>query len=47
MKASPSGEAAYLNYALAEQVVERAEHVPRVALLYDILKAEALAPREP
>ena len=40
-----SSDVAYLNNALAGHVVERAEHVARVALLYDILKAEALAPR--
>jgi hypothetical protein len=40
-----SADVAYLNNALAGQVVERAEQVARVALLYDILKAEALAPR--
>jgi transcriptional regulator GlxA family with amidase domain len=31
--------------ALAGQVAERVEDVSRVTLLYDILKAEALAPR--
>lgn len=35
----------YLDNALAGQVVERAEDVARIALLYDILKAEALSPR--
>ena len=35
----------YLNNTLAGQVVERAGDVARVALLYDILKAEALSPR--
>ena len=34
-----------INNALAGQVVERAGDVARVALLYDILKAEALPPR--
>jgi len=32
---------------LAGQVAERAEEVARPALLYDILKAEALSPRAP
>lgn len=40
-----SPDVAYLDNALAGQIAERAEHVSRVALLYDILKAEALAPR--
>jgi transcriptional regulator with XRE-family HTH domain len=40
-----AADVAYLNNALAGQVVERVEQVARVALLYDILKAEALAPR--
>ena len=35
----------YLDNALAGQVVERSADVARVALLYDILKAEALSPR--
>jgi DNA-binding XRE family transcriptional regulator len=35
----------YLDNALARQVVERPGDVARVALLYDILKAEALSPR--
>ena len=35
----------YLDNALAGQVVERPGDVARVALLYDILKAEALSPR--
>ncbi len=35
----------YLNNTLAGQVVERADDVARIALLYDILKAEALSPR--
>jgi Domain of unknown function (DUF5753) len=35
----------YLNNTLAGQIVERAGDVARVALLYDILKAEALSPR--
>lgn len=35
----------YLDNALAAQVVERPGDVARVALLYDILKAEALSPR--
>ena len=35
----------YLDNALAGQIAERAEAVSRVTLLYDILKAEALAPR--
>jgi transcriptional regulator with XRE-family HTH domain len=38
-------DVAYLDNALAGQVAERAEDVSRVTLLYDILKAEALAPR--
>jgi transcriptional regulator with XRE-family HTH domain len=38
-------DVAYLDNALAGQIVERAVDVSRVALLYDILKAEALAPR--
>jgi transcriptional regulator with XRE-family HTH domain len=38
-------DVAYLNNALAGQVAERPEDVARVALLYDILKAEALSPR--
>jgi transcriptional regulator with XRE-family HTH domain len=41
-----SADVAYLNNALAGQVVERPEQVARVALLYDMLKAEALAPRD-
>jgi hypothetical protein len=42
--AAPDGAAdvAYLDNALAGQVVERADDVARVTLLYDILKAEAL-----
>ncbi len=40
-----SPDVAYLNNALAGQIVERAADVSRVALLYDMLKAEALAPR--
>jgi transcriptional regulator with XRE-family HTH domain len=40
-----SPDVAYLDSALAGQIIERAEDVSRVALLYDILKAEALAPR--
>lgn len=45
--AGPDGErdVAYLNNALAGQVVERAQDVARLARLYDILKAEALSPR--
>jgi transcriptional regulator with XRE-family HTH domain len=35
----------YLDNALAGQVVERPADVARIALLYDILKAEALSPR--
>lgn len=35
----------YLNNTLAGQIVERPGDVARVALLYDILKAEALSPR--
>ena len=38
-------DVAYLNNALAGQVVERPGDVARIALLYDILKAEALSPR--
>ena len=38
-------DVAYLNNALAGQIVERADDVSRLGLLYDILKAEALAPR--
>ncbi|HUZ36883.1 MAG TPA: Scr1 family TA system antitoxin-like transcriptional regulator [Streptosporangiaceae bacterium] len=38
-------DVAYLDNALAGQVVERAADVARIVLLYDILKAEALAPR--
>jgi hypothetical protein len=34
----------YLDNALAGQVVERPGDAARVALLYDILKAEALSP---
>jgi hypothetical protein len=34
----------YLDNALAGQVVGRPGDVARVALLYDILKAEALSP---
>jgi hypothetical protein len=34
-----------LNSTLAGQIVERPGDVARVALLYDILKAEALSPR--
>jgi transcriptional regulator with XRE-family HTH domain len=40
-----SPDVAYLDNALAGQIIERADDVSRVALLYDILKAEALAPR--
>jgi transcriptional regulator with XRE-family HTH domain len=40
-----SPDVAYLDNALAGQIVERPADVSRVALLYDILKAEALAPR--
>jgi transcriptional regulator with XRE-family HTH domain len=40
-----SPDVAYLDNALAGQIVERAADVARVALLYDLLKAEALAPR--
>jgi hypothetical protein len=40
-----SPDVAYLDSALAGQIVERAAEVSRVALLYDLLKAEALAPR--
>ncbi len=40
-----SPDVAYLDNALAGQVAERADDVSRVGLLYDILKAEALAPR--
>jgi transcriptional regulator with XRE-family HTH domain len=40
-----AAEVAYLDNALAGQVVERADEVARVALLYDILKAEALPRR--
>jgi len=36
---------AYLDNALAGQVIERTEQVARVTFLYDILKAEALPPR--
>ena len=35
----------YLNNTLAGQIVERPGDVARVALLYDILKAEALSAR--
>jgi len=35
----------YLDNALAGQVVEGSADVARIALLYDILKAEALSPR--
>ena len=47
VRASPGHRAdvAYLGNALAGQVAERAEEVARLALLYDILKAEALSPR--
>jgi hypothetical protein len=38
-------DVAYLDNALAGQVAERPDDVARIALLYDILKAEALAPR--
>jgi hypothetical protein len=38
-------DVAYLDNALAGQVAERAEYVTRLALRYDILKAEALSPR--
>lgn len=38
-------DVAYLDNALAGQVVERSQEVARIALLYDILKAEALSPR--
>jgi transcriptional regulator with XRE-family HTH domain len=38
-------DVAYLDNALTGQVVERPGDVARVALLYDILKAEALSPR--
>ena len=38
-------DVAYLGNALAGQVAERAEEVARLALLYDILGAEALSPR--
>lgn len=38
-------QVAYLNNALAGLVVERAGGVTRVALLYDMLTAEALSPR--
>jgi len=40
-----SPDVVYLDNALAGQVVERTEALARVTLLYDILKAEALAPR--
>jgi Domain of unknown function (DUF5753) len=40
-----SPDVVYLDNALVGQVVERAEDVSRVTLLYDILKAEALAQR--
>ncbi len=40
-----AGDVAYLNNALAGQIVEHAEAISRLALLYDILKAEALAPK--
>jgi len=40
-----AADVAYLDNALAGQVVERADDVARVTLLYDILKAEAL-PRQ-
>jgi transcriptional regulator with XRE-family HTH domain len=40
-----SPDVAYLDNALAGQVIERADDISRVALLYDILKAEALSPR--
>ncbi|HEY4850639.1 MAG TPA: Scr1 family TA system antitoxin-like transcriptional regulator [Streptosporangiaceae bacterium] len=40
-----SPDVVYLDNALAGQIAERAEAVSRVTLLYDILKAEALAPR--
>jgi Domain of unknown function (DUF5753) len=40
-----SPDVAYLDNALAGQVVERAGDVIRVALLYGMLKAEALSPR--
>ena len=42
---SGAPDVAYLDNALAGQVAERAQDVARVALLYDILKAEALSPR--
>ena len=38
-------DVACLDNALAGQVPESAQDVARVALLYDILKAEALSPR--
>lgn len=38
-------DVAYLDNALSGQFAERAEVVARLALLYDILKAEALSPR--
>lgn len=40
-----SPDVAYLDNALAGQVTERPADLSRVALLYDILKAEALSPR--
>jgi transcriptional regulator with XRE-family HTH domain len=40
-----SPDVAYLDNALAGQIIERPDDVSRVAMLYDILKAEALAPR--
>lgn len=40
-----SPDVAYLDNALAGQVIERAHDISRVVLLYDILKAEALSPR--
>jgi uncharacterized protein DUF5753 len=42
---STAPDIAYLDNPLAGQVVERADDVARVTLLYDILKAEAL-PRQ-
>jgi transcriptional regulator with XRE-family HTH domain len=40
-----SPDVAYLDNALAGQMIERTDDITRVALLYDILKAEALSPR--
>jgi transcriptional regulator with XRE-family HTH domain len=40
-----SSDIAYLDNALAGQITERPADLARVALLYDLLKAEALSPR--